>query len=186
MPYDDIYLDAGDRMDKAVEYLREQFRTVRSARATPGLVENVRVEYYGTQTPLKQIATIGTPDPQLIVIKPYDPSSAEAIHRAIMASSLSLTPSLDGRIIRIVVPPLSEERRRQIASQLHAMAEEARVAIRNVRRDANKLADQEKKDGTLPEDDAFRLKEDIQELTREHETAVEEALGQKTAEIMAV
>jgi len=186
MPYDDIYLDASDRMDKAVQHLKEQFRTVRSSRATPGLVENVRVDYYGAPTPLKQIAIIGAPDPQLIVIKPYDPNSAEAIHRAILASSLGLTPSLDGRLIRIVVPPLSEERRRQISSQLHAMAEEAKVAVRNVRRDANKLADQEKKDGVLPEDDAFRLKEDIQELTTEHEAAIQNILDGKTSEIMEV
>jgi ribosome recycling factor len=186
MPYDDIYLDASDRMDKAVQYLRDQFRTVRGARATPALVENVRVEYYGTQTPLKQIATLGAPDPQLIVIKPYDPSAVEAIQKAIHASNIGLTPNVDGRLIRVVVPPLSEERRRQIAGQLRGMAEEAKLAIRNVRRDANKQADQEKKDGTLPEDDAFRLKDDIQELTSEHEKAVDEALGHKTAEIMEV
>ena len=186
MPYDDIYLDASERMDKAVQHLKDEFRSVRSSRATPGLIENLRVEYYGTQTPLKQIAIIGAPDPQLLVIKPYDPNSVEAIQKAILASSVALTPSVDGRLIRIVVPPLSEERRRHIAAQLRSMAEEAKVAVRNVRRDANKLAEQEKKDGTLPEDDAFRLKDDIQELTSEHEKAVDEALGHKTAEIMEV
>lgn len=186
MPYDDIYLDATDRMDKAVAHLKDQFRTVRSSRATPGLVESVRVDYYGAPTPLKQIASIGAPDPQLLVIKPYDPSAAEAIVKAIQASSLGLTPSLDGRIIRLVVPPLSEERRKQIAGQLHHMAEEARVAIRNVRRDALKAAEQEKKDGILTEDDYFRLKEDIQEVTNGHEKGIDAALGAKTAEIMEV
>jgi len=186
MPYDDIYLDATDRMDKAVQHLKEQFRTVRSSRATPGLVENLAIEYYGTHTPLKQIAAIGIPDPQLIVIKPYDPSALEAIQRAILTSQLGLTPSIDGKIIRLVVPPLSEERRRKLVAQLHGMAEEAKLAIRNVRRDANKLSEQEKKDGTLPEDDAFRLKEDIQSLTAEHEKAVDETLDGKTKEIMAV
>jgi ribosome recycling factor len=186
MPYDDIYLDATDRMDKAVEHLKEQFRTVRSSRATPGLVENVRVDYYGTHTPLRQLATIGVPDPQLIVIKPYDPSCVDAVNRAILTSELGLTPSVDGKLIRLVVPPLSEERRRRLVAQLHALAEEAKVAVRNVRRDANKLADQEKKDGTLPEDNAFRLKEDIQELTTEHEKAIDEALALKTKELMEI
>jgi len=186
MPYDDIYLDASDRMDKAVEHLREQFRTVRSARATPGLVENVRVEYYGTQTPLRQLASIGVPDPQLIVIKPYDPTCAEAVHKAIHASSLGLTPSLDGKLIRIAVPPLSEERRKRLAAQLRSMAEEAKVAIRNVRRDANKQTDTEKKKGDMPEDDAFRLKDDIQELTGEHEKNIDGTLTHKIDEIMEV
>ena len=186
MPYDDIYLEAGERMDKAVEHLREQFRTVRSSRATPGLVETVRVEYYGTQTPLRQLATIAIPDPQLIIIKPYDPSSVDAVNRAILTSELGLTPSVDGKIIRLTVPPLSEERRLKLVAQLKDMAEEARVAIRNIRRDANKQADAEKKDGTLPEDDAFRLKDDIQELTAEHERAIDDALEHKTAEIMEV
>ena len=186
MPYDDIYLDASDRMDKAVGHLREQFRTVRSSRATPGLVENVRVEYYGTHTPLRQLATIAIPDPQLIVIKPYDPSSTDAVNRAILTSELGLTPSVDGKIIRLTVPPLSEERRLKLAAQLRDVAEEARVAIRNIRRDANKQADAEKKDGSLPEDDAFRLKDDIQELTTDHEKAVSDALDAKTAEIMEV
>ena len=186
MPYDDIYLDASDRMDKAVQHLKDQFRTVRSSRATPGLVENVKVEYYGTPTPLKQIASIGAPDPQLLVIKPYDPNALEGIQKAILASSLGLTPSSDGRLIRLVVPPLSEERRRQIAAQLRNLAEETRVAVRNVRRDALKVADQEKKDGTIPEDDFFRLKDDIQELTGDHEKAIDEALQHKTAEIMEV
>jgi len=186
MPYDDIYLEGSDRMDKAVQHLKDQFRTVRSARATPGLVENVRVEYYGTQTPLKQLATIAVPDPQLVVIKPYDPSSAEAVHKAILASSLGLTPSLDGKLIRVTVPPLSEERRKQIVAQLHSMAEEAKVAVRNIRRDANKQADQEKKDGSMPEDDAFRLRDDIQELTADHEKNIDATLDQKTKEIMEV
>jgi len=186
MPYDDIYLDASDRMDKAVQHLRDQYRTVRSSRATPGLIENVRVDYYGAPTPLKQIAGIGAPDPQLLVIKPYDPNAVEAIQKAIQASSLGLTPAVDGRIIRVVVPPLSEERRRQIAAQLRHMAEEAKVAIRNVRRDALKAAEQEKKDGILTEDEFFRLKDDVQELTDEHEASVETALKQKTDEIMEV
>ena len=186
MPYDDIYLEASDRMDKAVAHLKEQFRTVRSARATPGLVENVRVEYYGTQTPLKQLASIGIPDPRLIVIKPYDPSCTEAVQKAILASELGLTPSLDGKLVRITVPPLSEERRRKLVAQLKDMAEEARGAVRNLRRAALKLNDQEKEDGVIPEDDAFRLKDDIQELTDGHVKAIEETLVQKSTEIMEV
>lgn len=186
MSYDDIYLDASERMDKAVQHLKDQFRTVRSSRATPGLVENIKVEYYGTHTPLKQLATIAVPDPQLIVVKPYDPTSAETVLKAIQASDVGLTPGLDGKIIRIVVPPLSEERRRKLVAQLRELAEEARIAVRNVRRDANKKADQEKKDGSLPEDDAFRLKDDIQELTDEHEKQIDEDLERKTDQVMEV
>lgn len=186
MPYDEIYLDASERMDKAVSHFREQFRSVRSARATPGLVENIRVEYYGTQTPLKQLASIGVPDPRLIVIKPYDPSCVEAVQKAIQTSELGLTPSVDGKLVRLTVPPLSEERRKRIVGQLRDIAEEARVAIRNIRRNANKQAEQEKKDGDIPEDDAFRLKDDIQELTSGHEKAIDEALENKSNEIMEV
>jgi len=186
MPYDDIYLDASDRMDKAVQHLKEQFRTVRSARATPGLVENIRVEYYGAPTPLKQIASIAVPDPQLIVIKPYDPTATNDINRAIQTSELGMTPSVDGKLIRLTVPPLSEERRKQLVAQLHRIAEEAKVSVRNIRRDANKQADLEKKDGALPEDDAFKLKADIQELTGDHEKAITASLDSKTTEIMAV
>ena len=186
MPYDDIYLDATERMDKAVGHLRDGFRSVRSSRATPGLVENVRVEYYGTHTPLRQLATIAIPDPQLIVIKPYDPSCVDAVNRAILTSELGLSPSIDGKIIRLTVPPLSEERRHKLVAQLRDMAEEARVAIRNIRRDANKQADHEKSEGDMPEDDAFRLKDDIQELTAEHENGIDKALEHKTTEIMEV
>ena len=186
MPYDEIYLETGDRMDKAVEHLKEQFRTVRSARATPGLVENVRVDYYGAPTPLKQIASIAVPDPQLIVIKPYDPTAVNDINRALQTSELGMTPSVDGKLLRLTVPPLSEERRRQLVAQLHKIAEEARVAVRNIRRDANKQADQEKKDGAMPEDDAFKLKDDIQELTGEHEKAITASLDAKTEQLMEV
>ena len=186
MPYDDIYLETSERMDKTAGNLKQRFRTVRSARATPGLVENLRVEYYGTQTPLKQIASIGCPDPQLIVIKPYDPGSLDAIQRAIQTSELGLNPSLDGRLIRLTIPPLSEERRKQLVAQLRDMAEETRVAIRNIRRDANKQADQEKKGGEMPEDDAFRLKDDIQELTADHEQTIDQALEQKSREMLEV
>jgi ribosome recycling factor len=186
MPYDDIYLEASERMDKTVQHLREQFRGVRSARATPGLVENIRVEYYGAPTPLRQLASIGIPDPRLIVIKPYDPSCVEAAQKAIQSSELGLTPSVDGKLIRITVPPLSEERRRKLVAQLRDLAEETRVALRNVRRDAVKQADQEKEDGGLPEDDAFRLRDDIQELTDDHIKTIGEILDQKSQEIMEV
>ncbi len=186
MPYDDIYLEATDRMDKTVEHLKDQFRSVRSARATPGLVENIRVEYYGTQTPLKQLASIGAPDPRMVIIKPYDSNCVDAVQKAIQASELGLTPSSDGRLIRLTVPPLSEERRKKLVAQLRDMAEETRVAIRNIRRDANKEAEQEKTAGQMPEDDLFRLKEDIQELTTGHERTIAESLEHKSHEIMEV
>jgi len=186
MSYDDILLDAEERMEKAVNALKGQFRTLRSGRANPGLVESVKVEAYGVPTPLKQIATISVPEPRQILIRPFDRNLLGSIEKAILKSELGLAPNNDGKIIRLPVPPLSEERRKQMVARIKDMGEEARVAIRNVRRDANKQAEKEKKSGEITEDDLFDLKEQIQELTNTYEGHVGDALEQKTAELMEV
>ena len=186
MPYDEIYLEADERMEKAVEALRQELRATRGARATTGLVEHVKVDCYGTITPLRQIANITTPDPRLIVIRPYDRSLLGAIEKAILKSDLGMAPTNDGKLIRLAVPPLSEERRRQIVSKIRQIGEEAKVAVRGVRRDANKQIDREQKEGLLTEDEAFRTKEDIQELTKKYEQIIDEALESKSKEVMEI
>ena len=186
MDVDDVILDADDRMEKAVGVFSDGLKVIRAGTASPGLVESIRVNYYGSQTPLKQLANIGVPDPQLIVIKPYDPSSLEEIVKAIQASDIGINPQSDGKIIRLQVPGLSEERRKQLAVRVKDMAEEARVAVRNIRRDANKHLDMLKKSSAIGEDDCEGAKEEIQDLTKKYEEQVDELLEKKTADIMRV
>lgn len=186
MPYDDILLDAEERMEKAVNALKSQFRTLRSGRANPGLVENVKVDAYGAPTTLKQIATIAVPEPRQILIRPFDRGLLGEIERAILKSDLGLTPNSDGKIIRLPVPALSEERRRKMVSTIKGMGEEAKVALRNIRRDANKQAEKEKKSGDLSEDDLYGIKDEIQKLTGTYEKQIDAALETKTVELMEV
>ncbi len=183
MPVDDILLEAEEQMSNALDFLKKELRSIRTGRASPALVEHIKVEYFGTPTELRQLATITTPESNLIVIKPFDPSSTKDIERAIQSSNLGITPNSDGRIIRLTIPPLSGERRKQLAQQVKQLGEHTKVVIRNARRDANKKIDQEKKDGTLPEDDAEHAKEDIQELTKDYEKKVDQALEAKIKEI---
>jgi len=183
---EDILLESEDKMDKAVEHLRQQYRTVRTGRASAGLVEHLRVDYYGSPTELRQLATITVPDPLMIVIKPYDPGSIGDISKGIQASDLGITPMVEGKVIRLAIPPLSEERRKQIVHQIKEMAEEAKVALRNIRRDSIKQVDAEEKAKALSEDDAQKARDDATDLVHEHEKAVDEALKHKTAEIMEV
>jgi ribosome recycling factor len=186
VPTDDILLEAEDKMDKAVEHLRQQYRTVRTGRASAGLVEHLRVDYYGSPTELRQLATISVPDPLMIVIKPYDPGSVGDISKGIQASDLGITPMVEGKVIRLAIPPLSEERRKQIVHQIKEMAEETKVSLRNIRRDAIKRADAEEKSKILSEDEAQKARDDATDLVHQHELAVDEALRHKTAEIMEV
>ncbi|RMG38313.1 MAG: ribosome recycling factor [Planctomycetota bacterium] len=183
MDYDEILLDAEERMEKAVAVFREGLKGIRTGRATPGLVDSIRVEYYGSQTPLKQLANITVPEPQQIVIRPFDASVIGDIVKAIQSSDIGLAPNSDGRLIRLNVPPLSEERRQQLVARVKELAEEARVAIRNIRRDANKHADQAQKEKVLTEDDRDRLKGEIQDLTKKYEGMVNEAAEAKKKEI---
>ena len=181
MDYDTILLDAEERMEKACGVLQEKFRGMRTGRATPGLVEGVRVEYYGSPTPLKQIANISAPEADLIVIKPFDPSVLGEIEKAIMKSDVGIHPSNDGKVVRLQVPPLSQERRQQLAARAKETAEESRIAIRNIRRDANKSADETKK--TISEDDVKALKESVQELVKTYEKKIDGLLKEKTEEL---
>jgi ribosome recycling factor len=178
---EDILLEAEDKMDKAVEHLRQQYRTVRTGRASAGLVEHLRVDYYGSPTELRQLAAITVPDPLMIVIKPYDPGSVGDISKGIQASDLGITPMVEGKVIRLAIPPLSEERRKQIVHQIKEMAEETKVSLRNIRRDAIKQADAEEKAKTLSEDEATKARDDATDMVHEHEKAVDEALRHKTA-----
>jgi ribosome recycling factor len=184
MPSDDILLDTEDKMDKAVDYFRKELRGIRTGRASPALVEHLKVEYYGSPTDLRQLASIAAPEPSLLVIKPFDPSGIKDIERAILASELGITPMSDGKLIRLPIPSLSVERRKQLANQLKKMAEAARVAIRNLRRDANKLVDQEKEGGEMPEDAAATCKDEVQKLTDTYGKQVDTLLDEKTNEIM--
>jgi ribosome recycling factor len=186
MDMDDILLDAEDRMDKAVSVYADELRGIRAGTANPGLVESVRINYYGSQTPLKQVANIGVPDPQLLVIKPYDPSCIQDIVKAIQKSDIGINPQTDGKIIRLAIPGLSEERRNQLVDRVKNMAEDAKVAIRNIRRDANKKLEELEKDSEIGEDDCRRGKGQIQKMTDEHNAEVEDLLGKKAADITKV
>ena len=184
MTSDEILFDAEERMEKAVQVLQDSMRGLRTGRATPALVDSVRVEYYGSPTPLKQMANITAPEPSLIVIRPFDPSVLKDIEKAILASELGLTPMNDGKLIRLAIPSLSGERRKQLTGRVKDLAEEARVAIRNVRRDANKHADQSEKDKVLTEDECEQTKEQVQDLTKKFESKVNELADKKSAEIL--
>lgn len=186
MSSDELLLDTEERMEKAIEVLKEKFRGMRTGRANPGLVENVKVDYYGTPTPLRQISNISAPEADLLVIKAFDPSSLGAIEKAIQKSDVGIHPMNDGKLIRLQIPPLSQERRKQLAGRAKEVAEEARIAVRNVRRDANKGADAMEKDGDLSEDELKKLKDDIQDLVKTYEGKIDEALKQKTAELTVI
>lgn len=184
MSADDILLDVEERMEKAVDVLKHALSGIRTGRANPGLVDTLRVEVYGSPTPIKQVASVGAPEPTQIVVRPFDPGTIKDIEKAIQASGLGFTPISDGRVIRLNVPPLSTETRRKLVGRIKELNEEARVAIRNVRRDGNKLADQEQKDKTLSEDDCDRVKEEIQELTKKFENRANDLSKAKEQEVM--
>ena len=183
MSLDEISFHAEEKMEKAVSFLGSEFRGIRTGRATTGLVEHIKVDYYGSSTPLQQLASLATPEANLIVIKPFDPSSIKDIERAILASELGIPPQSDKRVIRLTVPPLSGERRKQLASQVKQMAEQGRISIRNIRRDANKHIDQEQKDKKATEDEAANGKDEIQDLTKKYEEKVSDLLKSKVKEI---
>jgi len=185
MALEKIINDADERMKKALEILRQEFHTIRTGRASAALVENLRVDYYGAATPLKQLATISTVESNLLVIRPFDPASTKEIEKAILKSNLGITPAANGKGIRLVFPPLSEERRNQLAHQVKSLGEQAKIAIRNVRKDANKHIEAEEESG-VSEDDAFRAREDVQELTKDYENKVDQLVKEKTKQIMEV
>lgn len=185
MPMEEIEFECEEKMERAVDFLRTELRTVRTGRASVGLVDHIKVDVsaYGATSDLRELATLSTPEPNLIVIKPFDPNTLKDIDRAIESSNIGITPMSDGRIIRLPIPPLSGERRQQLIQQIKKMAETQRVAIRNARRDANKQIDTEKKSGELSEDDADRCRDNVQELTDKYEAEVDALLEKKTAEL---
>ncbi|MFN9373168.1 MAG: ribosome recycling factor [Planctomycetaceae bacterium] len=184
MDQDEILLDTEERMEKATSMLHTQLQGIRTGRATPGLVDSVRVEVYGSQSPLKQIASVTVQEGKTLVIRPFDPGTISSIVKAIQGSELGLTPNSDGRLVRINVPPLSTDRRRQMVGRVKELAEEARVAIRNVRRDGNKHAEQLETDKLCTEDELTALKEQIQELTKSYEAKANDMAGSKEKEVM--
>ena len=186
MPIDDILFDCEEHMEKAVEHLRHELRGIRTGRATPALVEHVQVLYYDVPTPLKSIANIMVPESNQLLIKPFSPGDLKAIERAINDSKVGLTPHSDGKQLRLMLPPMSQETRIKMANQCKGFAETAKISIRNARRDANKLAETEEKGGVITEDEATKLKEDIQELTKTYETKTDELIEHKRKEIMDV
>jgi len=186
MPYDDIALEAEEKMEKAVEVMAGEFKGVRTGRATPALVEGVKVDYYGAPTALKALASITVPEPRLLMLKPFDPGAVDGIVKAIQKADLGLNPQSDGKIVRLAVPPLSEERRKQMSKLVRELGEKAKLAIRNVRREANSAADSEEKAKKMSEDDARRTKEEIDRLTKEYEGKVTDLVEKKTKEVMEV
>jgi ribosome recycling factor len=171
-------------MKKAIDSLQHELKSVRTGRASSGLVESIKVDYYGTATPLKQMATIATPQADIIVIKPFDPTSVKEIEKAIKNSDLSIAPIVDGKLIRLNVPPLSEERRKQLAQQAKQMGEQTKVSIRNIRRDANKQLEKQQKDKLITEDELQVGKKQIDEITKEYSDKVDEVVENKSDEIM--
>jgi len=183
---DDVFNDAKDRMTKAVEALRRELATIRTGRAHPGLVEHLHVDYYGTPTALNQIASISVPEPRLIVIQPWDRQAMGTIEKAILKSDLSLTPTNDGTVIRLSIPQLTEERRRELAKVVHKKVEEARVEVRNIRRDGHDELRRLQREKLISEDDQYRGQEKLQKLTDDFVQQIDRLGEEKEAELLAV
>ena len=182
----ELIADAGERMAKSVEATRNEFGSVRTGRASPALLDRIVVDYYGAQTPLKQLATIHAPEARLLTVQPYDKGSIKAIEKAIMESDVGLTPNNDGQLIRLQVPELNEERRRELVKVVRHIAEEGRVAIRNIRRDVMHDLRELKDSGETGEDDERRAEAELQKITDARVGELDEALKAKEAEIMEV
>ena len=180
----ELFVDVKDRMNKAVEHYRHEVSTVRTGRASANILDVVKVDYYGTPTPLNNIAHVTVPEGQLIVIQPFDPSSLEFIEKAIMSSDVGLTPNNDGSVIRLNIPTLTEERRKDLVKVVHKIIEEGRVAVRNIRRDANDLLKKSEKDNDLSEDNLRRATDNIQEMTDEHIKNLNQIQEAKEKEIL--
>ena len=183
MSAEEILLDAEERMEKAISVLGDNLSGIRTGRATPGLVDSIKVEVYGSMQPLKQLASIGTPEPQQIVIRPYDAGTIKEIEKAIVAGDLGLNPQNDGRMIRLNVPALSTEVRKKMVSRIKELSEDSKISIRNIRRDANKAADNAEKAKEMSEDDRDKIKEEIQELTKKYEAQATEMAKAREAEV---
>jgi ribosome recycling factor len=182
----EVLKDAEDRMKKALSSLDKEFARLRTGRASTSLLDGVRVDYYGTPTPLDQLASVSTPDSRTITIQPWDRKVFSDIERAILKSDLGLTPVNDGKIIRISIPPLTEDRRKDLVKVAKKYTEEAKVAVRNIRRDANELLKKKKNDKSLSEDDQHKAQEDVQKLTDSYIAKTDETFSRKEKEIMEI
>lgn len=178
--------DARTRMHKAMEALTSELSTIRTGRASPGLVEHLKVDYYGTSTPLNQLATITAPDAKLIVIQPYDKGSLAAVEKAILKSDLGLTPSNDGSVVRLAIPPLTEDRRKELVKHVRKRVEEARVAVRNIRRDIHDHLRKLEHDHEISQDDLHRSETELQKVTDDQIKEIDQAGAQKEQELLTV
>jgi ribosome recycling factor len=184
MTSEEILFDAEERMDKALQVLKDELRGLRTGRATPALVDSIRVDYYGSPTPLKQLAQISTPDPQQIIIRPFDQGVLKDVEKAIRASDLGMSPNNDGKMIRLQIPPMSGEQRQKMATRIKKLAEETKVSARNIRRDANKAFDQAEKSKEMSEDERDSGKEQVQTLLKTFEDKITDVADKKTKEVM--
>jgi ribosome recycling factor len=178
--------EARDHMENAVDALRREFASVRTGKASPGLLDLVRVEAYGSKMPLNQVATVSSPEPRLLIVQPWDKSLMTVIEKAIRSAELGLNPANDGSLIRVPIPPLNEERRREMVRMLHKQAEESRIAIRHARQEANKSLKQQQSDSEISEDDARRRMDEVQKMTDEFIARVDQLLKSKEEEVLEV
>jgi ribosome recycling factor len=183
---DELMRDAVRRMDSSIDHTRSEFNTVRTGRASAALLDRIAIDYYGTPTPLKQLATINVPEPRMLTVQPFDPSTIKAIEKAIQESDLGLTPSNDGKLIRLPMPQPNEERRKELVKVVRKLAEEGKVAIRNVRRDVMHHLQELTRSHELGDDDERRAEERVQKLTDDHTKTIDDLLKHKEAEIMEV
>jgi ribosome recycling factor len=180
----DIYDETRDRMGKSIEALSKELKRVRTGRASQSIFDGVKVDYYGTLTPLNQVAAIAVPESRLITIKPWDTSVLKDIEKAILKADLGLTPNNDGKLIRISIPPLTEERRKEIVKLVGKLCEDYKIAVRNIRRDSNEMLKNLKKDGDISEDDAFKAQDEVQNITNEYIKNIDEIYKEKETEIL--
>jgi ribosome recycling factor len=179
-----VVSESKTKMQKAVEVLQDDLKAFRGGRATPALVEHIKVEYYGSPTPMKALATISAPEADMLMIKPFDPASVKDIEKAIKSSDLSIAPMVEGKFIRLNIPPLSEERRRHLVQQAKQAGEQTKISIRNIRRDANKTLEKQEKDSQITEDDLNTAKKQIDDITKEYSDKVDSLVTHKSNEIM--
>ena len=183
---DDVLAEAMERMDKAVAHTQTEFASVRTGRATPALVERLKVDYYGTEVPLQQLAGFSVPEPRTLMIQPYDKGSIQAIEKSLQASDLGITPSNDGAVIRLAFPPLTEERRKDLIKIVHQRGEEGRVAVRNIRRHSKEELERLERDAAISEDELSRAEKELQKLTDQHVAEVDVIVAHKEQELKEI
>ena len=181
---EEIYSETREKMSKTLTALKNELKKVRTGRASLSLLDGIRADYYGTPTPLNQMASLSVPESRLITIQPWDVTAIKEIEKAILKSDLGLTPANDGKLIRISIPPLTEDRRKEIVKSVHKMCEDKKIAIRNIRRDSNEMLKMLKKDGDISEDDSFKAQDKVQKITDEHISLIDDTFKNKEKEIL--